>query len=148
VRAANFLNRVSVHVSPGSSVRYSYAGDEADEAGQARGRVLRDGHVGLVTKSVPGAQLPASMVEQQNMPRVIALPKQILLHLEVRRTAAAADASVTREQATAKTRASISAAISTEAIEQQGTTDLNALRKIYSQSRSGSSGMRAFSASK
>jgi hypothetical protein len=148
VRGANALNCVSVHVSPGSGVRYSYAGDEADDAGQARGRVLRDGHghVGLVTRSVPGAQLPQSMVEQ-NMPRVIALPKQILLHLEVPRAAAAFDASVTCEQATAKTRASISAAISTEAIEQQGITDLNALRKIYSQSKSGSS-MRAFSASK
>ncbi len=148
MRGANALNCVSVHVSPGSGVRYSYAGDEADDAGQARGRVLRDGHghVGLVTRSVPGAQLPQSMVEQ-NMPRVIALPKQILLHLEVPRAAAAFDASVTCEQATAKTRASISAAISTEAIEQQGITDLNALRKIYSQSKSGSS-MRAFSASK
>jgi hypothetical protein len=52
------------------------------------------------------------------------------------------------EQATAKTRASISAAISTEAIEQQGITDLNALRKIYSQNMSGSSHFRAHSASK
>ena len=52
------------------------------------------------------------------------------------------------EQATAKTRASISAAISTEAIEQQGITDLNSLRKIYSQSMAGSSHTRAHSASK
>jgi hypothetical protein len=51
-------------------------------------------------------------------------------------------------QATAKTRASISAAISTEPLQQLGVSDLNTLRKIYSQSTSGPPHMRAFSASK
>jgi hypothetical protein len=127
-------------------VRYLYAGEEAGFAGQpAHGR-----HVGVVTRSVPGATLPQALIAQQNMPRVIQLPKQILLHLEVRRALQLQSQIIltTFEQATAKTRASISAAISIEPIEQQRATDLNALRKIYSQSTSGSSNMRAFSASK
>ena len=49
----------------------------------ASGKIVRDGHVGMVYKSVPGASMPQSLMAQQNLPRVIQLPKQILLHLEV-----------------------------------------------------------------
>ncbi len=52
----------------------------------AVGRVLRDGRVGAVAKNVPGASLPQMLVAQQHLPRVIQLPKQILLHLEVSHT--------------------------------------------------------------
>lgn len=142
--------RVFAEISSGS-VRNVFTGEEPGLMGQpAYGRVVRDGHVGTVAKSVAGASLPESLMAQQNLPRVIQLPKQILLHLEVRCKPQHPPfvLSVLCEQATAKTRASISAAISTEAIEQQGITDLNALRKIYSQSMSGSSHLRAFSAFK
>jgi hypothetical protein len=114
--------------------------------------VLRDGRVGAVSKTVSGTSLPQTLVAQQNLPRVIQLPKQILLHLEVYRTllplVLTFVAHVLQAQATAKTRASISAAISTEPLEQLGVSDLSTLRKIYSQGVPGSSHVRAFSASK
>ena len=44
----------------------------------AMGVTVRDGRMGTVYKAMEGAKMP-----NQNLPRVIQLPKQILLHLEV-----------------------------------------------------------------
>jgi hypothetical protein len=52
----------------------------------AVGRVVRDGQVGAISKPVSGTSMPQELVAQRNLPRVIQLPKQILLHLEVCRT--------------------------------------------------------------
>ena len=50
----------------------------------AAGVIGRDGRMGVVTKTIEGAKM-----QNQNLPRVIQLPKQILLHLEVCCSAAA-----------------------------------------------------------
>jgi hypothetical protein len=86
VRIRSRRLRVCAEISSGS-VRNVFTGEETGLMGQpAYGRVVRDAQVGTVTKSVAGASLPESLMAQQNLPRVIQLPKQILLHLEVRRT--------------------------------------------------------------
>ena len=67
-----------------STVRSLHVVEGVGTPQPASGKIVRDGHVGIVYKSVPGASMPQSLMAQQNLPRVIQLPKQILLHLEVR----------------------------------------------------------------
>ncbi len=72
--------------SSGPSVLWAQDAEGINFVGTSQpavGRVLRDGRVGAVAKNVPGASLPQMLVAQQHLPRVIQLPKQILLHLEV-----------------------------------------------------------------
>jgi hypothetical protein len=66
----------------------SISGEVASNLGASKpalGKAFREGHVGTITQEIPGAVLPQSLLAQQNLPRVIQLPKQILLHLEVSR---------------------------------------------------------------